>query len=104
MDLRGGVIRVVPEPPLRIVGLESPVVSDPPHVVSDWCVYDVGPGHLPSHDVLAHLDRFKNRAVAKTTAPDVVDLGGAGSGKESVKGPDQILAMDRVSHLLPSIA
>ena len=79
-------------------------VADPPDMVTSPILFGVGPVQLLAADLLADLDRLQHRAVAVTPAAHVVDLPAARRLEELVEGTDQIVAVDVVPNLLPSIA
>src|SRR3974377_1583437 len=78
-------------------------VAAPPDVGASQGGLAIRPLQLAASQVLAFLDSLEHRAVAVSSAADVVHLTGARKLKEMPKRVHQIEGMDIVAHLLAPI-
>jgi hypothetical protein len=74
MDLGEHPANVEGKAPLRIVRLEATYIANPPDVIADAIVFDIGPVHRASSQLLAQRDGFKHRTVGVARASDIIDL------------------------------
>lgn len=89
--------------PSGIMGLELADIADPPDVVADPVVFQVGPVQFFPADFLTKINRFQHGAVGMSAASNVVNFTTAWILKELVERFNKVVTVNVIADLLPSV-